>query len=192
MGYIFNGTTKVITLTPGTTVLDVRDLYSRWKDWVVSDGAKFFPVFTVVGGDPIDVDKGVYVTSYFFLIHGWRIKPQESNHKLNVVNGVLLTIEGADPFVQTVGSYNVLVLYSQPVRSETVSTGGGSDPLSGLIESGVTMRQALRLMLSVLAGKSEGGGTTTIVFRDVNDVKNRVVATVDHNGNRASVVLDKE
>ena len=191
MGYIFNGATKVITLTPGTTVLDVRDMYSRWKDWVISDGAKFFPVFTVVGGDPIDVDKGVYVTSYFFLIHGWRIKPQEANHKLNVVNGVLLTIEGADPFIQTSGSYNVLVLYSQPVRSETVST-GGTDPLSGYIESGVTMRQALRLMLSVLAGKSLGGGTTTISFRDVNDVKDRVIATVDHNGNRSSMVLDKE
>jgi hypothetical protein len=125
MGYTFNGSTKIVSLTSGTTILDVRDIYSRWKDWVISDGANFLPAFQVVGGDPIDEIAGVYVTSYFFLTNGWRIRPQEANHKLNVVNGILLTIEGTDPFLSTLGTYNVLVLYSQPIKSETVSTGGG-------------------------------------------------------------------
>jgi hypothetical protein len=125
VGYSFNGTTKIISLTAGTTVLDVRDMYSRWKDWVASDGARFLYAFEVVGGDPIDVSAGVYVTGYFFLANGWRVRPQEANHRLQVVNGVLLTKEGADPFLSVLGNYNVLVLYSQPIRTETVSTGGG-------------------------------------------------------------------
>lgn len=58
------------------------------------------------------------------------------------------------------------------------------------VEGTYTMREALRIMLAVLAGKASGGGTATIVFRDVNDSKDRVEATVDVNGNRSTVILD--
>lgn len=78
---------------------------------------------------------------------------------------------------------------------------GGPTPLSpeGLaqtlldssdIEAGVTMRESMRLMLSALAGKLSGAETTTVVIRDVNDSKNRIVATVDGNGNRTAVTYD--
>lgn len=126
MGYIFNGTTKIITLTTGTTTLDVRDLYSRWKEWTQTDGAGFLQAMSVVGGEPVDVGQGIYVTSYFFLENGWKIKPQEANHKLIVKNGILIDAAGGDPFVQTTGNYNVLIQYSQPVKSETVSISGSS------------------------------------------------------------------
>lgn len=58
------------------------------------------------------------------------------------------------------------------------------------VETGFTFRQAMRLVLSVLAGKVSGGGTATEVFRDVNDSKDRIVATVDASGNRTSVTRD--
>ena len=62
--------------------------------------------------------------------------------------------------------------------------------LGSATEGTVTVRQALRLLLAVLAGKVSGAGTGTVVFRDVNDTKNRVTATVDSNGNRTSVTRD--
>lgn len=34
MGYIFNGTNKIITLTTGTTTVSVRDIYSRFVNLV--------------------------------------------------------------------------------------------------------------------------------------------------------------
>ena len=58
------------------------------------------------------------------------------------------------------------------------------------IETGYSMREALRLILSTLAGKVSGAGTTTITIRDINDGTDRVVATVDTSGNRTSVVYD--
>lgn len=141
MGYSFDGVAKVISLTGGTVILDVKDLFSRWKDWVQSTGSKFLQAFTSVGGDPIDETQGIYVTSYLFLANGWRIRPQEANHKLNVKNGVLLTLEGEDPFLATQGSYNVLVLYSQPVRSESTIVETG---VSGLTtEESVKLNKAL-------------------------------------------------
>jgi hypothetical protein len=58
------------------------------------------------------------------------------------------------------------------------------------VETGYTLRQAMRLLLSVLAGKASGLGTTTAVFRDMADSKDRVTATVDADGNRSAVTRD--
>lgn len=78
---------------------------------------------------------------------------------------------------------------------------GGPTPLSpeGLalslldnndIEDNFSMRESLRLIMSSLAGKVSGAGTATITIRDVNDTKDRIVATVDTNGNRTAVTKD--
>ncbi len=56
-----------------------------------------------------------------------------------------------------------------------------------VVEGTVTLRQAIRLFLSVLTGKSSGGGTATITFRDIGDTKNRLQVTVDAQGNRTAV-----
>jgi hypothetical protein len=58
------------------------------------------------------------------------------------------------------------------------------------VESGMSVRESLRLILSALAGKVSGGGTTTITIRNTADSKNRIVATVDANGNRSAVTYD--
>ena len=62
--------------------------------------------------------------------------------------------------------------------------------LDDVVEGSTTLRQAVRLMLAVAAGKSSGGGSTTITFRDLADTKARVTATVDANRNRTAVTRD--
>lgn len=66
-----------------------------------------------------------------------------------------------------------------------------TDILSGVIEGTITLQQALRLALAVLVGKSSGGGTFTHIYRDTADSKNRIIATVDANGNRTAMTLDE-
>jgi len=61
--------------------------------------------------------------------------------------------------------------------------------LDDTVEGSYTMRQYMTLMAAVLFSKAAGGGTTSITFRDIQDTKNRVVATVDSNGNRTSLTL---
>ncbi|NVM22105.1 MAG: hypothetical protein HWN68_10045 [Desulfobacterales bacterium] len=56
-----------------------------------------------------------------------------------------------------------------------------------VIEGTVTFRQSMRLLLSVMTGKSSGGGTATITFRDIADTKDRLSVTVDSSGNRTAV-----
>jgi hypothetical protein len=58
------------------------------------------------------------------------------------------------------------------------------------VETNRTVRQALRLILSALAGKLSGAATTTIAIRDTNDTVTRISATVDSDGNRSAVTLD--
>jgi hypothetical protein len=61
--------------------------------------------------------------------------------------------------------------------------------LDDTVEGSYTMRQYMTLMAAVLFSKAAGGGTTSITFRDIQDTKNRVTATVDSNGNRTSLTL---
>ena len=59
-----------------------------------------------------------------------------------------------------------------------------------VIEGTLTFQDVLKLMLSALANKSSGGGTTELKFRDLADTKERITATVDVNGNRTDTTLD--
>ncbi len=64
--------------------------------------------------------------------------------------------------------------------------------LASTIETGYTLLQSLRIILSAAAGKASGftTGASTPVYRDVNDAKNRITATCDAVGNRTAVTLD--
>ncbi|RWE26648.1 MAG: hypothetical protein EOS41_05820 [Mesorhizobium sp.] len=63
------------------------------------------------------------------------------------------------------------------------------DRASG-IEPGMTPRQGWRLWSAALLGKANGLGTGTAIFRDTNDTKDRINASVDQDGNRLAVILD--
>ena len=52
-----------------------------------------------------------------------------------------------------------------------------------------TLRQALEVMLSVLAGKLSGAATATITIRDINDTKNVLVVSTDSSGNRTALTI---
>jgi hypothetical protein len=199
MALSFNGDTKIITLSTGTTSLSVRDLWSRWVDWVsIGDNSKYRIAMEQVGGNTIDATAGTFIPIYAFLVNGWRIKPQESDHILNVVDGILLVEGGGDPFISTLGDYTVRINYQQPVQAITVSTAGGGgtfDPDDLLdapngIEDGITLRQALRAILAVTTGKADSVTPTIIKFRDTNDTVDRVTMTVNSNGERSNVDLD--
>jgi hypothetical protein len=135
MAYSFDGPNKIILLTSGTTTFEVKDMYSRWKDWVkTGDNSKFLEAFSVVGGDSTSGSNFIY--PYFFLENGWRVRPQEADHQLQV-DGALLVQGGGNPYVQTVGTYQVQVIADVPVRAEGVDLGGGGGPTASEIADAV-------------------------------------------------------
>jgi len=62
--------------------------------------------------------------------------------------------------------------------------------LAAGVETGLTVREALRVLVAVLAGVDGGGSGDTVVFRDLADSRDRVVAGTDGNGKRLTVDLD--
>lgn len=107
MGYSFDGANKVIELTLGTTEVSIVDLYSRWVDWLaVGDNSKYDPAFRFVGGDPISDTKNLGIT--FFIINGWKIKPQPADHRLLVTGNLYTDPAGSSPFISA-GTYNVTI-----------------------------------------------------------------------------------
>ena len=110
-------------------------------------------------------------------------------------NQNLVPSENVDDYKADVSAIPANV-WSYSTRALTDKTGfelsaSGIDAiLDDVLEGTLTVRQAMRIILAAAAGKSTGGGTGTIYFRDLADTKNRIVANVDSNGNRTSVTLD--
>lgn len=128
--YFFDGENKIIQLIAGTTSIDLVELWSAWKDWVLLGNAVFLRALDYVGGEYIDEVAGTRVPLYLFLQNGWQIRPQESSHVLRVTGGILLVQGGGDPFADTVGTFKVRIVYSQPVQGFGYSTGGAAAGLT--------------------------------------------------------------
>lgn len=58
------------------------------------------------------------------------------------------------------------------------------------IETGLTPRGALRIMIAALAGLAAGLDTGSITFQNPAGTKTRITATGDTNGNRSAITLD--
>ena len=83
----FDGVNSLIVVKSGVTELDVQvNLYSDWKEWVSEPSpnvnSKFLEAFRTIGGDPVTAENLAGDT--YFLTNGWRIRPQESNHRLKI------------------------------------------------------------------------------------------------------------
>ena len=97
-----------------------------------------------------------------------------------------------DPYSGTsLGLSNLDAAVSSRLASSSYeNTDSFLDKANG-VETGWTVREAMRIMLSVIAGKVSGAGTGTEIFRNTTDTKNRVSSTVDTSGNRTTVTYDK-
>jgi hypothetical protein len=168
--------------------MDVKDLYSRWKEWVKdTDEAANLIAFVAIGGNDIDASAGTKIPTYLYLVNGWSIRPQEADYTLAVSNGILLRDGGGDPFVDTLGAFTVRINYQQPVQAISVGIGDIYPDLSNI--------KAMRLLLDALAlGKviPPGALPGTLTIRDKDDTKDRVVATVDADGSREVTAYDAE
>jgi hypothetical protein len=125
MGYNFDGSAKLITLTSGTVSFTVKDLYSRWKDWVmISDNSKYIYAFTSVAGDPISATQSIAPYIFLNTVDGWTIRPQESDHELRIEGNLYSLNPSGSMFVPTVGDYTVTVIIERSSAAIAVTVGG--------------------------------------------------------------------
>ena len=115
MAFTFDGAAKTITHSGGT--LSVAEMWSRYVDWLaVGDNSKYGDLLTTVGRDENDIPL------YVFLEPGVTIVVTDNTLPTNVVDGVLKTRSGGDPF----GGAVVNVRYEAPGIAIGYSTTGGT------------------------------------------------------------------
>lgn len=173
----------------GYTLLDT--------DGIDFDGVTGIHGFSIDTGD--NTDAGFYTTGAWFhvvvssvtvdsqtvnfIACAFRIVPAESSAGVPKVdvshfNGTAGTFASGRPEVNA--THFAGTAYATAQTAETASI------FAYVTENSKTFLQQLRLMYATLVGKASGLGTTTVVFRDDADSKDRVSATVDSSGNRTA------
>lgn len=126
---------KLFILKSGITDFDVvTDLYSDAKeDWLTDTLLnKFrFPLLAI-GGQAIG--GGKVISPYIMLLHGWKVRPQETDHTLTV-SGNLITSNESSPFATVLGDHQVTIKSIVSSNSLTASgTALSASDLSSIIQ----------------------------------------------------------
>jgi hypothetical protein len=74
--------------------------------------------------------------------------------------------------------------------ADSMSTTATDEIFTSLVESTITVKDALMIMLAEAAGASTGGGTSTTLFYSPNSTTARITATTSSLGNRSSMTFD--
>lgn len=88
------------------------------------------------------------------------------------------------------GTITSAVIATGAIDADALSTDAIDEIWDEIMEGTVTARQSLRLANSANGADTSGGGTAQFTLRDIADTKNRVVATVDADGNRSITSMD--
>lgn len=113
-----------------------------------------------------------------------------------VVDAVLVdtgtTLDGRIPASLVSGRIDASVgaMAANVLTASALAADAVDEILDEVVEGSTTLRQAVRLFAAALAGKSSGGGSNTLIFRDLADTLNRITATVDEAGNRTGMTTN--
>ena len=158
----------IITAT-GTAERVGEGLYAGWYKytWASFDLTKDY-VFTADGGAGQPV--------------GERYAPIDMagaslSGKIDVIDGIV------DAILEDTGT-------TIPALLAALNDISVADILAGVIEGTITVRRAIAAILSGVALKADGGGSTEIDFRNYADSLDRIRMIVNEAGDRSAVTLD--
>lgn len=120
------------------TELDMVEIYSEWKNWILADAGDrlgYPQAFSVLGGDP--TDGGQSAPSFFFLENGWRFRPANYSHQVTIVGNVYVR-GGGRVDVPTIGGHQVNVRQSFTILQVDVAGTAVVDPNTAIILARVT------------------------------------------------------
>ena len=145
-------------------------------------------------GVPLDTTDTATLGSLRVIIHISGALPVWNDYMV-VPENVWDSLFGSDKLqVHAVEITNSLItaasIATDAIGSDELADSAVTKIFAYVAEGALTFIQMFRVAYAVLSGKSSGGGTTTIVFRDVADAKDRVSTTVDSSGNRTAISND--
>lgn len=183
--FTFDGPNKRIQIDAevGNSSFTPAELYSAWKDWVLSGNAQYAEAFAEsVGGN--DLGGGSSLDAYIFLRNdlGWRIRPDARDHTLTVDGNLFGASAGVTMFAATVSPAFVQIERNFSSRAVGVATGGSpaSDIWSALRSANVdagSMGQALVQLFDLMGLDPSKPLVVTPTTRVAGDIE-QTIATV--------------
>jgi len=120
MAYSFDCNNKIIQLG-STAPLDMIDLYSRWKDEVISSISGCSQFMRVIK-EPLSGSS--FIGPYYFIMNDWQIRPFDYPHELVVSGTVVQDITSSvDPFKLDNLTQVVSIVRQVAVDVQVVETG---------------------------------------------------------------------
>lgn len=184
-----NGATTLASKNSGGATHIANGIYYAILDATDTDTLGPLKIFVhVAGARPMELECVVYTANiYNSLIAGTDL------FDVSVTQWTGTAVAAVD----TAGYPKVTVKSGTGTGEVSLSSGlmrlsatGVDDILDEVVEGTRTFRQYLRGFGAALLSKVSGYATNAPVFRDVDDSKNRISATVDATGNRSAVTLD--
>ena len=194
----FDGDLKLIYVLEGTTTLDIRaDVWSAWVRWQERYQDEIYLLAMLRTG--LETTPVGPTGDSYFLINGWRLVVDFSQVR---ISGILFSQDYETAYFtpitlqpQFAAEVSTIVnTVEVPVAVEAVIGVDSAELirdtiLAAILESGETLADSLRIMRAESAGKVAVVGNT-VTFRDAADSKDRIVATVDEDGQRIAVTAD--
>lgn len=158
----FDYANTTIIMDTAATEYSVPEVYSSWKDdMLLSSNFQYAFAFSQIGGNPTG---GANSVPFYTFINGtasWKVRPDEADHTLNVTDGILVSNDSTDPFVDTLGAYTVRINYQQPVQAIAVTTGGGGGATAADVWSYATRRLSATGISDITTGLATETNATT-------------------------------
>jgi hypothetical protein len=109
--------------------------------------------------------------------------PTNGDLTATMKTSVTTAATAATPTISTLGANTITAASMNADASTEIAT----TLLGTAVDGTTTVAESMRLANSALGGKASGLATTTAVYRDLADTKDRISATVDVDGNRTAV-----
>lgn len=106
---------------------------------------------------------------------------------LGALAGLATTLTGTGAVVSAITATGSMASEITVTGTGLTTANVGAAVWAKVIETGFSAEQLLQLIAAATAGKVSGAATTTITIRNVGDSTDRIVATVDADGNRSAL-----
>jgi hypothetical protein len=195
--YQFDWLNEFIYTDASQDDISVEELYTAIKRAQGSvQGVPHPEIATASGLDELSDGVQTFITVRIF--REWEIRSLKTSGKVTTQGGNIIKDNRKDPFFDD-GSIFYVAFFSQAGVKTTVATGSGVTEqdkqdiknliFNEMIETVTDFKGMLRLIGAEAAGKVAISGNT-VIFRDVDDQKDRITATTDANGQRTAITTD--
>ena len=183
---------RIITVAAPSTTISIQDIVDTLRGIEDDSEVLIYPhLFDASGKNDLGGGSFVGITLALQnaeLAFEARLGPQ---FELCTVNGGnLVAVDVAQTPIDPIHPTDFVTVVITQSSSPTIINADAAALWQAPLEGAVTAQELMNIIAAALAGKLSGAAGTSIAIRDVNDTKDRILATVDADGNRTAVTAD--